>query len=149
MTIQYLIIPREDEKQTYDSVFYLPRNVQRQLALYEVSSDNIAEYMNAVKGIPPVNPAMLEIAKPIMEAFNDKDNFIIGYEDDEYDVATILNEGVNLDINGEVILRVIQTDEGYVFDVYSKEEFFAEDGDEVAEPVASTWVHNNELTSEE
>ena len=156
MALHYLVIEREDENQTLEAVQLLPQHVQRQIALFDIPASELAGILNSAKGyekvapfIPQENQENLQRwSKDIKEALENPNNFVITYDDDVHyiNVGGCINTSV--EINGECTMHIVAGDEGYTFDIYSTKELQAEQ-DDIADPVASTYVYYSELNGEE
>ena len=159
MAIHYLIIEKESEEQTLESVKLLPEHVQRQIALFDVPASELANIINSAHRyeqvsnvVPKENAEMLaKWSEDILQAFYNPNNFIVTYDDLIYPiiVGNVVNSSV--EINGECTMHIVGTDEGYSVDLYSTKELMKEHdmSDDIVDPVASTWVSYAELDGEE
>lgn len=156
MAIHYLIIEKEDEAQTLESVQLLPNHIQRQLAIYDIPHKDLAEIFGQANGTVPIankenEKKIRHEAKQIVEAFTDPSNFIITYDDLCYEVIVGNTINTDITINDDCTLHVVANDDGYSFDMYSTAELLkenTEDEDDLKEPVASTFVFYSELEGE-
>ena len=74
-----LIIPREAEEQTLETVIALPLKVQIELALYIIDVKDLCNIMNTGKGFAKQDDVTTLDYKEVYEALIDKNNFIIPY----------------------------------------------------------------------
>ena len=91
-------------------------------------------------------------AKEVVQAFTSPDNFIVTYDDLMYEVKAngVINS--DIEINKELTIHVHAGDEGYSFEMYSTAELLkenTEDEDNLAEPIADTYVLYSELATED
>ena len=156
MTLHYLIIDKEDEKQTLESVQLLPDSIKRQLAIYDIPESDLAEIFGQANGTVEIankaNEKMIrQQAKEVVHAFTSPDNFIVTYDDLMYEVKVGGTINSDIEINKELTVHVHAGDEGYTFEMYSTAELLAEntDEDDLVEPIADTYVLYSELQSEE
>lgn len=156
MALHYLIIDKESEEQTLESVQLLPDSIKRQLALYDIPETDLAEIFGQANGTVEIpnkdNEKMVrQQAKEVVQAFTSPDNFIVTYDDLMYEVKAngVINS--DIEINKELTVHVHASDEGYSFEMYSTAELLAEntDEDDLVEPIAETYVLYSELQGEE
>ncbi len=80
MINKILIIPKEDENQTLESVTALPLKVQVSLALYVLNTEELCTLLNVYKNLTNLNDwKKAGSYKAIYEALIDENNFIIPY----------------------------------------------------------------------
>lgn len=94
--LHYLLIPIEDERQTLESVTSLPLKVQLELAEYDITSEQLAEYfqihfgqkvLNITESTTETNYTEIEnnkrlfkYANEVVRSISSADYFIITYE---------------------------------------------------------------------
>ena len=156
MALHYLIIDKEDEKQTLESVQLLPNSIKRQLAIYDIPESDLAEIFGQANGTVEIpnktNEKMIrQQAKEVVSAFTSPNNFIVTYDDLIYEVKVGGAINSDIEINKELTVHVHAGDEGYTFEMYSTAELLKENTDEdnIVEPIADTYVLYSELQSEE
>ena len=80
MSKRVIIIPREDEAQTLESVLELPLKIQLNLALYVLDIKDLCNVLNAVKRLSKWNKENYSTdCYEIYKALKDPNNFIIPF----------------------------------------------------------------------
>ena len=139
MAIRYLFIPKEHEQQTRESVDLLPVDVQIDMADYEVTPEQLAEYFSIVTGnqttdyLNPIrtekefierkfDESYIKHAHDVVKAISSADYFIVTYDDNIYDAGMGEDDSVALSLNNEVLVYVKRNDVGYSVDVYNQKQ---------------------------
>lgn len=80
MCKRILIIPKESQEQTLESVLELPLKIQIELALYVLDTKDLCTMLNATKGFTEWSEERYSTSyKDMYEALVDENNFIIPY----------------------------------------------------------------------
>lgn len=139
MALHYLLIPKEHEQQTRESVDLLPVDVQIDMADYEVTPEQLAEYFSIVTGnqttdyLNPIrtekefierkfDESHIKHAHDVVKAISSADYFIVTYDDNIYDAGMGEDDSVALSLNNEVLVYVKRNDVGYSVDVYNQKQ---------------------------
>ena len=137
MTKHYLLIPKEHEEQTYETVDILPIDVQLDMAEYEVAPEDLAKYFNIANGnalkakdkkistepeyIKNSNREKdIKYAKEIVEAFTSPDYIVVTYDNGIYNTGMAEDDNTVLTCNDELLINVKRNDVGYSVDVYNQ-----------------------------
>ena len=107
--LHYLLIPIENERQTLESVLELPLEVQLELAEYDITSEQLAEYFQIHFGQKVLNISeptteteyievennkrLFRYANEVVRSITSADYFIITYETGIHEES--LNNGEN------------------------------------------------------
>lgn len=156
--LHYLLIPIEDERQTLEATEILPLDVQLEIAEYDVTAEQLAEYFQihfgqkTYKNLVRTEQEWLEekhterevkYAEEVIKAITSADYFILTYNDGI--IEEVLNEDENtvLTCNNELLINVKRNDVGYSVDVYNQRKQ-NEDG-----LFGSVTVFDDDLTDDE
>ena len=137
MALHYLLIPKEHEQQTRESVDLLPLDVQLDMADYEVTPEQLAEYFSIVTGnqttdyLNPVrtekefierkfDESHIKYAHDVVKAISSADYFIVTYDNNIYNAGMAEDDTVAVTLNNEVLIYAKRNDVGYSIDVYDK-----------------------------
>ena len=105
MALHYLLIPKEHEEQTYETIDILPIDVQLNMAEYEIAPEDLAKYFNIANGNAlkakdikiSTEPEYIKnsnrgkdiaYAKEIAEAFRSPDYIVVTYDNGIYNTGT-------------------------------------------------------------
>ena len=137
MTLHYLLIPKEHEEQTFETVNILPIDVQLDMAEYEVAPEDLAKYFNIANGNAlkakdikiSTEPEYIKnsnrekdiaYAKEIAEAFRSSDYIVVTYDNGIYNTGMAEDDSTVLTCNDELLINVKRNDVGYSVDVYDQ-----------------------------
>ena len=132
--LHYLLIPIEDKTQTLESLTVLPLDVQIELADYDVTANQLAEYFQIhfhPKTLSAVTTEQewierqheerkIKYAEEVVKAITSADYFILTYDDGINNETLNKNENTVLSCNNELLINVKKNSTGYSVSVYNQ-----------------------------
>lgn len=134
MAKRILIIQKEHEAQTLQSVTLLPLSVQRQLALYDLTLEQFLDILNST-----------EDKETIKFNLASHDFFVVPYEDNYINVPLASQEVFEIE-SDNLFLSILRQEDGYNVNVSSvSARKRAEEENEEHDPVFSAYFSDDEL----
>ena len=135
--LEYLLIKKEHEQQTVESLELLPYDVLVDMADFFVTQEQYIRAINLANGLIPApkEPKTeaeaikltqfkreLKDAKELMEAMTSGLYFVIPYENNSFDVGMAEDDSVAISCNDEMLVYIKRNDIGYSVDVYNQKQ---------------------------